>query len=139
LQAILFVAFVLEYRIKRIYDVLGLGYRKRDTLGALLQNFCRRLETAMRLDDKGPIRLPAEWTTIENKLQRVKDLRNDIAHANYRSVTKILPKDARRSRVIARDSFNALIDAIRITNQAVGYEHRSAKQAKHDFSKLKIR
>src|SRR5690349_11624323 len=52
LQAILFAAFALEYRLRRIYDFLGLQVRKNDTLGALLRNF-QRMATARRPDGKG--------------------------------------------------------------------------------------
>jgi len=139
LQAIVFAAFALEYRIRRIYEVLGLAHRKRDTLGKLLSNFRRRVETADRLDGKGRVRLPAEWPSIEARLRRVNTLRNDIAHANYQDVLKLLPADARKSRAVARDCFNALVKAIQVTNRAVGYEHRSVREVNRDYRRLKIR
>jgi hypothetical protein len=139
LQALVFAAFVLEYRIKRIYEVLGLAVRKRDTLGLLLENFKHRIETATRLDNRGLVRLPREWTSIEKKLRQLSDLRNQIAHANYKKVLTILPSDSRRSRALARSCFNAVVDAIRVTNQAIAYDGRSAGEARRAYAKLKVK
>jgi len=130
---------MLEYRIKRIYEVLHLAYRKRDTLGVLLNNFKRRVETGRRFNDKRPVRLPPEWTTIEKKLLTLNTLRNNIAHANYKELQRLIPHDPRKSRAVARVSFNAVVDAIRVTNQAVGYENRTAREARRYFSRLKIK
>ncbi len=140
LQAIVFAAFALEYRIKRIYEVLHLSYREKDTLGVLLANFRRRVETARRLDGKGLVRLPAEWASIEPRLQHLNTIRNQIAHANYRKLLRLLPRDSRQSRGVALRCFNALIDAIRVTNRAVGgYEDLPTRDARGYYARLKIR
>lgn len=140
LQAIVFTAFALEYRIKRIYEVLHLSYRQKDTLGVLLTNFRRRVETAQRLDGKGLVHLPAEWASIEPRLQHLNTIRNQIAHANYRKLLQLLPRDSRQSRVVALRCFNALVDAIRVTNRAVGgYERLSKSDARRYYARLKIR
>jgi hypothetical protein len=139
LQAILFAAFALEYRVKRLYDVLKLRYREKDTLGALLGNFRRRLETSDRLDGQGPVRLPAEWARIERGLKELSWLRNQIAHANYKKVLSLLSTNARQSRAMARRCFNTLVDAIRVTNRAIGYETLAPREARRYYSRLKLR
>jgi hypothetical protein len=138
LQAIVFIAFALEYRIKRIYEELGLAHRKRDTLGVLLDNFRRRVETANRLDVTRQVRLPGEWASIEARLKRLNSLRNTIAHANYQQLVEILPQDARRSRALSRSYFNALVDMIRVTNKAIGYDSAPRREAQRYYRKLKI-
>jgi len=40
---------------------------------------------------------------------------------------------------MASSYFNALVDAIRVTNRAVGYEDRKPSQAKRNYARLKIR
>jgi hypothetical protein len=140
LQAIVFAAFALEYRLKRIYEVLGLSYRDKDTLGALLANFRRRVETAARLDGRGPVRLPAEWASVESRLKRLNTIRNHIAHANYRKLLALVPSDTRASRAIARQCVNALVDAIRVTNRALGgYDRLTPSEARRYYSRLRIR
>jgi len=119
--------------------VLGLGYRNKDTLGALLQNFRRRVETSSRLDRRGPVRLPARWDSLEEKLKELNSLRNKIAHANYREVLSLVPTDPRRSRAVARRCFNALVDAIRVTNRPIGYEPLTTGEARRYYSRLKLR
>ena len=139
LQAIVFAAFALEYRVKRIYKVLGLAHREKDTLGSLLSHFRHRVETAERLDGHGRVQLPAQWKSIEARLRELNRFRNSIAHANYQQVLDFLPNDARRSRAVARRCFNALVDAIHVTNKAIGYETLSESDATRYYRKLKIR
>src|SRR5687768_8248685 len=56
LQEIVFSSFALEYRMRRIFKVLGLSHRERDTLGSLVANFLARVQGAPRLDDGRPIK-----------------------------------------------------------------------------------
>src|SRR5438034_7375534 len=46
LRAILFTAFALEYRLKRTFEYLGIAFRRRDTLGALVGCCRQRVEQA---------------------------------------------------------------------------------------------
>lgn len=138
LQAIVFVAFALEYRLKRVLEECNVGYRKMDTLGPLLRNFKHRIEMASRVDGKGPIRLPTEWDSIESRLRRVIQLRNAVAHPNYQRWQTVWPADTRWSRACAKDAFNALVDMIRVTNKAVGYDSRSDREARAYYGTLKV-
>jgi hypothetical protein len=138
LQAIVFAAFALEYRIKRIFEELGLAHSKRDMLGVLLDNFRRRVETADRVDGRGRVQLPREWNSVEVRLKRLNSVRNAIAHANHEQLQNILPTETRRSRALARDCFNSLVDMIRITNEAIGYDSTSRRDAQRHYRRLKI-
>lgn len=138
LQIILFVAFALEYRLKRIYEVLDLGSRKRDGLGTLIQNFRRRLEVTPRLDDAGLIRLPPEWTRVQKRLEELNRLRNALVHGKYDEVLKSIAVEPRKMRQVARASYNALVDVIRITNQAIGYDTGKQRKTRAYYKQLKV-
>lgn len=135
LQAILFTSFALEFRIKRLFEELGVRFRKRDTLGSLLEVFKTRFEAATRLDDNGPIHLPAGWPRLEKRLKKLAWLRNQIAHANYHEVRAVLSNRPRRA---AAAHFNALAEFIRVTNLASNYERDSA-QARQTARLLRVR
>jgi hypothetical protein len=139
LQAILFASFALEYRLKSIYELLGLQTRRRDTLGTLIQNFPHRVATARRLDGKGNVRLPPEWKSIEKRLKILCQWRNDIAHANYRDIRTILPSHTKKSRRQACNCFNAVVDTIRITNRAIGFAAASLREDRKYYRVLRIR
>jgi hypothetical protein len=138
LQVILFAAFALEYRLKRIYEVLGLQVRRNDTLGALIRNFQKRMATARRPDGKGYVRLSSEWVSLEKRLLRLCQWRNAIAHANYKQVLTLLPSDSRKSRTQARDCYNAVVDTIRVTNRAIGYDSDSRREDRKYYARLRI-
>jgi hypothetical protein len=135
LQAILFTAFALEYRIRRYFDVLHLSYRKRDTLGSLIQHFAPRVQAAKRLDNGQPIRLPTSWQRLERKLLDLNHVRNQVAHAKYAEIDKLL--GARPARIAAR-GFNALIDFVRIVNAATGYDTEPPAVARRRYAPLKV-
>jgi hypothetical protein len=136
LRAIVFTSFALEYRIKRILEALGLSFRKRDSLGSLLENFRTRIETAMRMDDGKKIRLPSTWPSLEKRLKKINELRNRIAHAKYAEVNHILTE--RPGRVASR-SFNALVDFIQVTNEAIGYDTDRPAVRRKRYRELKVR
>jgi hypothetical protein len=138
LQAILFAAFAIEYRLKRIYEFLGLQVRRNDTLGALVTNFRQRMATAKRPDGKGHVKLPTEWTSIEKRLKDLCKWRNAIAHANYKEVLTLLPSDTRKSLRQARKYYNTVIDTIRVTNRAIGYEAAPKREDRKFYARLKI-
>jgi hypothetical protein len=138
LQAILFTVFALEYRLKRIYEVLGLKPRKRDTLGTLINNFRHRVESARRLDRSGLVRLPPEWSRVHQRLSKLNDLRNAIAHGNYAKVIAEVSSRPRAMPRLARTSYNVLVDVIRITNNAIGYDLRTKREIVKYYRRLKV-
>ena len=84
LQTILFSSFVLDYRMRRVFEAFGLHLRPKTTLGPLLNCFWPRLAVVDRLDKNGKCLPPPEWSICEPDLQHLVRLRNDIAHANYK-------------------------------------------------------
>lgn len=138
LQIILFVSFALEYRLKRIYEVLGLSSRKRDGLGTLIDNFRRRVEVTPRLDGAGLIQLPPEWTRVQRRLEELNRLRNALVHGNYAKVLEAIAVEPRKIRQVARGSFNVLVDVIRITNQAIGYDTGKHRKTRAYYQRLKV-
>jgi hypothetical protein len=75
---------------------------------------------------------------LEARLKDLSRLRNQIAHANYREVVSLLKLDRRRARTLALRSFNTLVDVIRVTNRAIGYEHLAPREARRYYSTLKV-
>jgi hypothetical protein len=114
-----FTAFALEYRIRRIFKVLGLSHRERDTLGSLVTSFKTRVERATRLDNKKPIRLPSSWARLQLRLKRLVAARNRIVHGNEAEVQQVLTTRPRR---VAARHFNTLVRFIETTNRAIGYD-----------------
>jgi hypothetical protein len=136
LQTIVFSAFMLEYRLKRIADVRCFRFRKRDTLSKLIDNFQRHIELTNRIDNDEPVRLPDEWKRVKTQLDRLSKFRNDIAHANYAKVMDRL-SDGESLPKLAAELFDAVIDAIRITNRAIGYDPSSDAASDRYYDALK--
>lgn len=139
LQIILFSAFALEYRLRNTYGALGLQVRKKDSLNALIQNFSHRIRTATRVDGQGLVKLSSEWASIEKRLLRLSKWRNKIAHADSLEVLALISSDARKSRREARSCFNAVIDTIRVTNRAIGYDLDSPRADRNYYASLRLK
>jgi len=142
LQSVIFTAFAVEYRLKSVYEVLGISHRNRDTLGVLVRNFQHRVEMAQRLDGTGRVRLPAEWKRIQKKLLKLNEARNQIAHANYQQILGTIPSNGRTARRVAAGYFNAFVDLIRVTHRAIGNiapSISSPSKARSHYASLKVR
>ncbi len=139
LRAIVLTAFVLEYRIKRVYEEVGVHFDQNDTLGRLLHSMQKRLEACQRLDGKGKIRLPKTWPRLYAKLLRLKAARNDIAHAKYHQLRAVLSLPPSRMLTQAQRMFNALVSTIRVLNVATGYDNRTPQQRRYNYSGMSIR
>jgi hypothetical protein len=138
LRAIVLTAFVLEYRIKRVYEEVGVTFDHNDTLGRLLQNMRKRLEACQRLDGKGKIRLPSTWPSLYEKLLRLKKARNNIAHAKYLDLRTTLSLPPSRMLTQAQGMFNSVVRTIRVLNVATGYDTRTPKQRRQNYSAISI-
>ena len=112
--------------------------RKRDTLGALVNNFQRRVETATRLDGTGLVRLPPEWSRIHQRLVKLTELRNAIVHGNYARVIVEVSSKPRALPELARTSYNVLVNVVRVTNVATGYDLRPAREIAKYYRTLKV-
>ena len=137
LQLILFSAFVLEYRMKRVLSCMQARLRDSDNLSILVQNFWKRLNKKGRLDSKGTCAPPGDWQNIEDIVGKLADLRNDIAHADYEDVLEFL---SRRGEPVPTSQryYNAVIDAIRLINEGTGYDDRSTADLRSYFDPLKV-
>jgi hypothetical protein len=136
LQAILFTAFSLEYRLRSVYESLGLAVRKRDGLAALLTNLQPRLEGKPGFTGK-PITFPPEWVSVRARLQTLLEARNRIAHGNREPVSEML-RDTTRLWRTATDGHNAFIDAVRIISVSLGYDRRVGREQAQYYSRLQV-
>lgn len=137
LRAILFTAFALEYRLRSVYEALSLSVRQRDGLGTLLGNLQRRTEGRVGLNRRR-IAFSAEWAAVKLRLDNLVSLRNRVAHGKRGPVAELL-RDAEPSlSAQAVDGYNALIDAIRVINLAIGYESRRGKALDNYYSPLQF-
>ncbi len=137
LQTIVFSAFVLEYRLKRVSIYMHVEIESKETLGSLLCKFWPRLSGKNRLDKKGKCSPPSEWDNYFEDLKQLVKRRNDIAHANY-SKTLSLFSGVENPLEMARKYFRSVVHAIRIINIGTGYETRSDEKAKKDFEPLMV-
>ena len=74
--------------------------------------------------------------SLEKRLKKINELRNRIAHAKYAEVNHILTE--RPGRVASR-SFNALVDFIQVTNEAIGYDTDRPAVRRKRYRELKVR
>jgi hypothetical protein len=137
-RAIVFAAFVLEYRVKRIYEELGVTFHHKDTLGTLLKDFQKRVEAKARVDNGRPIQLPREWSGIYGRLTMLKQLRNEIAHAKYAQLRTRVGLSPRTLLRRAFSCYNSVIDAIRVTNIAIGYHTRASSVMRPYYRQLRL-
>lgn len=138
LRAVVFAAFALEYRIKRLYEELGVTYDQKEPLGALLSDFKNRVEATIRMDDGKPIVLAGEWTRLYARLVRLKNLRNTVAHAKFAELQSELGSTPSAMTRTAMQSYNAVVDFIRVSGQAIGYEPTTGLASRQYFMKLRL-
>ncbi|GAI15515.1 unnamed protein product [marine sediment metagenome] len=137
LQIIVFSAFALEYRLKRVLIYMHVEFGSKETLYPLLCKFWTRLSDKDRLDKKGKCSPPSEWNNYFEDLKQLVKLRNNIAHANY-SKTFSFFSGVENPLKTARKYYHSVVDAIRIINKGTGYETRPDEEAKKDFKPLRV-
>ncbi len=138
LEAVLFSAFALEYRLRSVYSALGLSVRRRDGLWDLLSNLELRARSVPGFHGRA-IRFPAEWKRVLPRLQRLLELRNLIAHGHTTKVRALISSRWPSMRREARRCYNAFIDGVRIINIAIGYESLRGAELRAYYSALKVR
>jgi hypothetical protein len=139
LSTVLLSSFMLEYRLRRVLEAMGVQVRMRTTLGPLLDLFWNRLATVPRLDGKGHCAPPPEWKRCERTLRDLVGLRNGLAHADYQRTLGGFGK-RRRPGTAALKYYNAVVDAVRLINQGTGSDpQRNANQRRSYFEPLKVR
>lgn len=82
LQAVVFSAFALEFRLKRVLTYCSASLKPNEGLKDVLKDFWERLIERPRVDGKGKIVGPVEWDNVVGLLNELADLRNNIAHSD---------------------------------------------------------
>jgi hypothetical protein len=136
LQIILFTAFALEYRLRRVLSCFRVTLRKNTTLSQLLKIFWRRLEGLDRLDNTGKCVEPVEWNGVKSKLEKLLSYRNAIVHANYDYMLENMKQGVLLAE--AKELHNIFIDAMRIINIATGYSRGTEQEVREYFDQLKV-
>jgi hypothetical protein len=134
LQVILFSAFALEYRMKRV--LVSMGKKPPRNLKPLIDGFWPRLKDTPRLDGRGKCRAPQDWHSIEPRIKDLADRRDKIAHADYAHALRFFSPQA--PPVTALDYYDAVIDAICSINVGTGYDTRPPKELVDYFERLRI-
>jgi HAMP domain-containing protein len=139
LCTVLFASFMLEYRLRRVLDAMGVQLRRNTTLGPLLSCFWSRLGYVERLDGKGRCAAPAEWRRLVRPLTHLVELRNALAHGNYAKTVAAFGKK-RRPGTAALKYYNAVVDAVRVINEGTGHDpDRTSAERRRYFEPLKVR
>jgi hypothetical protein len=139
LSTVLLSSFMLEYRLRRVLEAMGVQLRQRTTLGPLLDLFWNRLARVPRLDGNGNCAQPSEWRRCERTLRDLVGLRNALAHADYKKTLAHFGKTRRPGRTALKYD-NAVVDAVRLINQGTGSDpQRNAGQRRAYFEPLKVR
>lgn len=139
LRTVLFASFMLESRLRRVFDAMGVQLPRNTTLKPLLSSFWLRLGHVQRLDRKGQCTAPPGWRRLERTLTYLVKLCNGLAHANYTETLAAFGKK-RRPATAALKCYNAVIDAVRLINQGTGYDaDRTPTEHRRYFEPLKVR
>lgn len=136
LQALVFTALALEYRLKRVLRAMGVTIPQKETLGPCLENFWRRLANVTRLDGTGPCHPPADWATVEPLLRELLERRNSLAHANYPETLRFLAASSDPAKEAIR-LYNGMVEAIKLINVGTGYETRPTDEVDKYFHPLR--
>jgi hypothetical protein len=137
LQTILFSSFVLDYRMRRVFEAVGIHLRPRTTLGPLLSCFWPRLAVIDRLDKNGKCLPPPEWSSCEPDLQHLVQLRNDIAHADYKATLQAF-SGGPTPDCVACQLYNSVVEAVKLINIGTGYDVRSRGDIDVYFEPLNV-
>jgi len=137
-RIVVFSCFALEYRLKSVFEVLGVKYRKKDTLGPLLDIFWKKLRMVERRDKKGNCTPPPNWKSIEPKLRELIKLRNNVAHSKREDIIMFLSKYS-DPLPYAKSLYNILVDSIEAINVGTGYDNRTESQRRGHYVRLKIK
>lgn len=136
MQSIVGSAFAIEYRMKRVLEVLGVLRKERKSLNELLDCFWCWLSRIRRWDKADLCREPNEWSSLEQKLDELRKVRNDIVHSNREKVLAALGNDPLN---IARELYNTAVEAIKLVNWGTGYTNdQSASDDYWNRLKLKM-
>ena len=134
IQTIIFSAFTLEYRLRRVRIALNAPFRKRDTLRNLLESFWDRLTDCRKVNGEGNCEKPEGWEDCSTKLMELVNFRNKIAHANYEGVLRLLAGIDPEERAL--EFYNAVVDAIKLINIGTGHDKGTEGERELYYSPL---
>ena len=137
IKIIIFSAFALEYRMKRVLISFGAKLGEKETLGKIYGQFWPRLKDKNRADNTGLCRKPPSWKSIRGSLDKLVELRKIIAHAKYSELANYL-RNRDDHLQTAYHYYNTVVDAIRLINQGIGHDTRSEDMLVKYFEPLKV-
>ena len=135
LQAVLFSAFALEYRLKRVLLANNICVSPKETLKPCLDKFWSRLAAVPRRDGHGLCLPPDEWAAIKPRLDQLVTMRNKLAHADYTEIVRFL-ESGQDSEQQAKSFYQAVVEAIKLINLGTGYETRPRDEVNEYFRAL---
>lgn len=136
LQSIVFSCMVMEYRIKRTFEYKGIQYRKRDTLGTLIEIVWTKLEGVTTEKSKRKCLMPKSWKAFHARLAHWVEVRNALVHGNYRKIQTLVPK--RRAISEAKKCYNDMVELMKILNGAIEYYDGSKRDFVRYMNLLKL-
>jgi hypothetical protein len=137
LQSILFSCMVMEYRIKRTFEYKGINYRKRDTLGTLIDILWTKLQTVNTEKSKQKCMMPKRWSGFHRRLTRWVEVRNALVHGNYAKIQRLIAK--RKAITEAKECYNDMVELIKILNGAIEYYEGNKRDFINRMNRLKFR
>ncbi len=137
LQSILFSCMAMEYRIKRTFEYKGIDFRKGDTFGTLIRILPRRLESVTAERSKRECVMPTEWSALSKRLAHWVEVRNALAHGNYRRVLTLVPKG--KATAEAKECYNDMVELIEILNGTLEYYRGTKQDFVRHMNRLKFR
>jgi hypothetical protein len=137
LQSILFSCMVMEYRIKRTFEYKGIKYRKRDTLGTLIEILWTKLENVDTERSRKKCIMPKKWSGVRRRLTYWVEVRNALVHGNYTKIRSLIPK--RKAITEAKECYNDMVELIKILNGALEYYEGNKRDFINRMNCLKFR
>jgi len=137
LQSILFSCIVMEYRIKRTFEYKGIKYRERDALGTLIGILWKKLENIHTERSTKKCIKPKRWDAFAKHLKHWVEVRNALAHGNYRKIQGLIPK--RKAITEAKECYNDMVELIKILNGALEYYEGNKRDFINHMNCLKFR
>ncbi len=137
LQIIIFSAFALEYRLKRVLIERGVKSKSKKTLKPLLDIFWKELKKKDRWDEEGKCFQPPEWNSCNKDLRKLVELRDKIVHANYLEIRSFF-SGTENSLETALRYYRSFIKAIGLISIGTGYGIRSNEEVENELKSLLV-
>lgn len=137
LQIIIFSAFALEYRLKRVLIDRGVKGKSNGNLDPLLDIFWKELKKRNRWDKKGKCFKPTGWDNCEEDLRKLVKLRNKIVHANYLETLSFFSGKENSLKTALR-YYHSFIKAMGLISIGTGYGVLSNEEVEKELEALLV-